>query len=181
MLEIRYATAHNFVGKSIDGYSRPRCLLTGPAARALQAVQAELMARKRSLQIYDCYRPQQAVDQFVRWAEDLNDTAMKVEFYPNVAKQELFAQGYIAARSGHSRGSTVDLTIAGLDMGTPFDLFDPLSHTDNPDIGAGPAGNRQLLRALMQKHGFRNLPEEWWHYTLENEPYPDRYFNFPVE
>ncbi len=180
-LDIRYATAYNFVGKPIDGYFRPRCLLTHEAALALQEVQAELQSRQFSLRVYDCYRPQRAVDHFVRWAEDLDDIAMKSVFYPNVAKKDLFARGYIAARSGHSRGSTLDLTIADLDMGTPYDLFDPLSHTDNPAVGAGVMANRQLLREVMAIHGFRNLPEEWWHYTLENEPYPDRYFDFPVE
>lgn len=185
-LDIRYAGSHNFVGAPIDGYLAPKCLLTREAAAALARVQEGLRSRDLGLRVYDCYRPQRAVDDFVRWARDLDARQMKAEFYPNVAKSRLFADGYIAARSGHSRGSTVDLTLLradgeALDMGTPFDFFDPRSHTDSPQVTAAQRAHRQLLREAMQARGFVNLPEEWWHYTLRDEPFPDTYFDFPVE
>jgi D-alanyl-D-alanine dipeptidase len=209
-LDIRYATDHNFVGRRIPGYEAPRCLLTVPAARALAAVQDQLRSRGLSLKIYDCYRPQRAVDAFVAWGEDLGDQRMKREFYPTVDKSRIFADGYIASRSGHSRGSTVDLTLVpvptpeqpafdasapqrsceapqserfpdtSVDMGTGFDCFSPLSHTDNPAIGGAAMEHRQLLKSLMLEQGFRNLAEEWWHYTLMDEPYPDTYFDSPI-
>lgn len=188
LLDIRYDTPNNFVGTRIDGYLQPKCLLTHKAARALKQVQLDLKRDNLGLKIFDCYRPQMAVDHFVRWAENLKDTKMKTEFYPNVAKKDLFKDGYIAAKSSHSRGSTVDLTLVQfipgipmLDMGTPFDFFDPLSHTMSPDITALSRFNRMVLKAAMEKRGFKNLAEEWWHFTLKNEPYPDTYFNFPVE
>ena len=185
-LDIRYYTSHNFVGVRIDGYDAPGCILSNEAATALKNVQEELLHKQQSLKIFDCYRPQQAVDHFVRWAKDLDDLKMKPEFYPFVDKKYLFRDGYIAAKSGHSRGSTLDLTVIDmksnreLDMGTPFDFFDPLSHTINDQITAEQQQNRITLKTVMEKHGFKNLAEEWWHYTLENEPYPDRYFNFRV-
>lgn len=207
--DMRYTTAHNFVGAPVDGYQRPRCILTARAAEALAAVQAELKPMGLSLKVYDCYRPARAVAHFVRWARDLNDTKTKTEFYPKVDKARLFKLGYIAARSSHSRGSTVDVTIVplpppaqppwnparqvscdqpagrryadnSLDMGSGFDCFDALSHTENPDVAAQARANRLLLRSLMARHGFVNLAEEWWHYTLANEPYPNTYFDFPV-
>jgi D-alanyl-D-alanine dipeptidase len=198
--DIRYATHFNFVGDPIDGYQEPKCLLTRETADALKQVQNELIKNKFSLKIYDCYRPQSAVNHFIRWAKDLEDTRMKNIFYPYVDKKDLFKQGYIAAKSGHSRGSTLDTTIVpipvdnlnpytydkpyrdnSIPMGSPFDFFDPLSHTDSPQINCESKNNRQLLKEIMEKYGFQNLPEEWWHYTLRAEPYPETYFNFPVE
>ncbi len=209
--DMRYATANNFIGRPIPGYLAPKCLLTETAATALKAVQMELNALGYRLRVFDCYRPQQAVDAFVSWAEDLEDQAMKARFYPRVDKQHLFRDGYIAAKSSHSRGSTVDLTIAridapeppaldpnaplvsceapanrrapdgGVDMGTGFDCFSPLSHTLNPAIDGEARPYRLLLKTIMDRHGFENLAEEWWHFTLRDEPYPQHYFDFPVE
>jgi D-alanyl-D-alanine dipeptidase len=183
--EIRYAGEHNFIGRPIRGYLQPKCYLTREAALALARAQAELRAQSLSLRLYDCYRPQRAVDDFVAWAKDLTDTKMKAEFYPKVDKNNLFRDGYIAEKSGHSRGSTVDLTLisAGepLDMGTPYDFFDPLSHTENPTLSHQQKKNRHLLKSTLEKYGFKNLPEEWWHYTFKPEPFPDRYFDFEVK
>jgi zinc D-Ala-D-Ala dipeptidase len=189
VLDVRYHGSFNFVGEPIDGYLQPKCLLTEPAAKALQAVQLNAKTQGLTLKIFDCYRPQRAVDHFVRWAKDLDDIRMKQTFYPQVDKSMLFAEGYIAERSGHSRGSTVDLTLATiaegkareLDMGSHYDFFDPLSHTDNPSVSPEASANRQRLVELMTGQGFKNLPEEWWHYTLVDEPYPDTYFNVPVQ
>ncbi|MFC8350727.1 M15 family metallopeptidase [Streptomyces sp. NPDC057280] len=208
--EMRYFTPHNFVGERIDGYQQPLCILTRPAAEALHKAQGKLLKQGYSLKVYDCYRPQRAVDHFVRWAEDLDDQAMKSEFYPNVDKTRLFEDGYIAAKSGHSRGSTMDLTIVRLpakptrpyhpgetlvpcyapqdqrfpdnsvDMGTGFDCFDALAHTLDPRIQGTQRANRLLLKSTLEGLGFVNLAEEWWHYTFKPEPYPDTYFDFPV-
>ncbi|WP_435209516.1 M15 family metallopeptidase [Streptomyces sp. bgisy034] len=208
--EMRYFTPHNFVGERIDGYRQPLCILTRPAAEALHKAQLRLLRQGYSLKVYDCYRPQRAVDHFVRWAEDLDDQAMKGEFYPNVDKTRLFLDGYIAEKSGHSRGSTMDLTIVrlpakptrpyrpgeplvpcyapkaerfpdnSLDMGTGFDCFDTLSHTLDPRIQGEQRANRLLLKSALEALGFVNLAEEWWHYTYKPELYPDTYFDFPV-
>lgn len=208
--EIRYFTPHNFVGQRIDGYRQPLCILTRPAAQALHTAQQQLLRKGYSLKVYDCYRPQRAVDHFVRWAQDLDDQAMKGEFYPQVDKTRLFEDGYIAAKSGHSRGSTMDLTIVrlpagptrpyvphkplvpcyapqaerfpdnSLDMGTGFDCFDTLAHTLDPRIQGQQRANRLLLKSTLENLGFVNLAEEWWHYTYKPEPYPDTYFDFPV-
>ncbi|WP_415948434.1 M15 family metallopeptidase [Streptomyces sp. KLOTTS4A1] len=208
--EMRYTTAHNFVGEPVDGYHRPLCLLTKPAARALHRAQRALLRKGYALKVYDCYRPQRAVDDFVRWAKDLDDERMKAEFYPHVDKSRLFDDGYIAAKSGHSRGSTVDLTLVRLpasttrpyvsgeglvpcfapqnerfpdnsvDMGTGYDCFDALSHTDDPRITGEQRKNRDLLRGTLSETGFVNLPEEWWHFTYRPEPFPETYFDFPV-
>ena len=186
-LEIRYYTDHNFVGTRVDGYNAPSGILSKEATAALAGVQADLLANGMGLKIYDAYRPTQAVDHFVRWAQYVQDTKMKQEFYPDVDKKNLFNLGYIAHKSGHSRGSTVDLTImnlstgAILDMGGPFDFFGPVSHHDATNISETAKENRLLLKNLMIKHGFKPYAEEWWHYTLKNEPYPDTYFNFPIE
>lgn len=181
IVEARYFGDHNFVGTKIDGYNAPKCLLAKKAAEALKAVQTDLSPFGLTLRIYDCYRPQTAVDHFARWAADLKDTKAKKEFYPDVNKSELFKDGYIAIRSGHSRGATVDLTIDGLDMGTPFDFFSPLSNTINGKVDPAARANRLLLKTMMEKHGFNNYDREWWHYTLKKEPYPKTYFNFAVE
>jgi D-alanyl-D-alanine dipeptidase len=203
--DIRYRTQHNFVGQRIDGYREPLCILTRPAARALERAQAGLRSRGYGLKVYDCYRPQRAVDHFVRWARS-DDQRMKREFYPRVDKSRLFADGYIAERSGHSRGSTVDLTLVklparrqprftgelvpcyskrryadnGVDMGTGYDCFDTLAHTADPRITGRARANRRLLKRTLERVGFENYENEWWHYTLRDEPYPDRYFDFPV-
>ncbi|MGW3099827.1 M15 family metallopeptidase [Streptomyces sp. NPDC001102] len=208
--EMRYFTPHNFVGERIDGYQQPICILTRPAAEALHQAQLKLLRRGYTLKVYDCYRPQRAVNHFVRWAEDLDDQAMKGEFYPNVDKTRLFEDGYIAEKSGHSRGSTTDLTIVKLparptrpyhpgqplvpcyapqderfpdnsvDMGTGFDCFDTLAHTLDPRVQGEQRANRLLLKSTLEGLGFVNLAEEWWHYTYKPEPYPDTYFDFPV-
>ncbi|GHF37816.1 D-alanyl-D-alanine dipeptidase [Streptomyces mashuensis] len=208
--EMRYVTPHNFTGHRVTGYEEPVCLLTRPAARALHRAQLALLRRGYGLKVYDCYRPQRAVDDFVAWAEDLADVRMKGEFYPRVDKSRLFADGYIAAKSGHSRGSTLDLTVVRLpawptrpyvpgeplvpcfaprgerfpdnsiDMGTGFDCFDTLAHTLDPRVTGRQRAHRLLLKSVMEQAGFTNLPEEWWHYTLRDEPYPQTYFDFPV-
>jgi D-alanyl-D-alanine dipeptidase len=186
IVEARYATAHNFVGRPIDGYERPICYLTRPAAAALAQVVADLEPHGLTLKVYDCYRPVRAVAHFVRWARSLRDQTMKAEFYPDVDKSTLFRDGYIAAHSGHSRGSTVDLTVArrtdgkALDMGTPFDFFSPHSWPSDRGIGRGAQDNRALLAQAMRRRGFRPYDKEWWHFTLRHEPYPETYFDFPV-
>ena len=181
VLEIRYAGAHNFVGVPIEGYLAPRCLLSTQAARALSRVERKLARSGQRLRIFDCYRPARAVAHFVRWARDLQDLKRKAEFYPSVPKENLFRDGYIAEKSGHSRGSTVDLAIDGVDYGTPFDFFDSVSHTDSTAVSEGAQKNRLRLKTLMEEAGFKNLPEEWWHYTLKEEPHPDTYFDFTVQ
>ena len=183
--DMRYAGAHNFVGRPISGYEAPRCLLAQPAAAALAAVARDIAVRGLVIKVFDCYRPAQAVDNFMRWARDFSDTAGKAEFYPDVDKRTLFRDGYIASHSGHSRGATVDLTLAQsdgreLDMGTPFDFFSPKSWTADPTIGPGQHANRMLLAAAMRRRGFRGYDKEWWHFTLRDEPYPATYFDFPV-
>jgi zinc D-Ala-D-Ala dipeptidase len=186
VVEMRYAGAHNFVGRAIAGYEAPVCLLTREAAAALAEVQAELAASGRGLKVYDCYRPARAVADFATWARDPADQRMKAEYYPNVDKSRLFELGYLAERSGHSRGSTVDLTIVDLatgaeaDMGSPWDLFDPVSWPGDETVPSAARANRIALQRVMIAHGFRPLREEWWHFTLENEPHPDTYFDFPV-
>jgi len=186
LVEMRYAGSHNFVGRPIDGYEAAHCLLTKPAADALAEVARDLSARGLVLKVYDCYRPTRAVANFVRWARDLHDTAGKAEFYPDVDKRTLFRDGYIASYSGHSRGSTVDLTLAkadstALDMGTPFDFFSPTSWTADPTVSATAHANRMVLANAMRRHGFRPYDKEWWHFTLRGEPFPDTYFDFPVQ
>ncbi|MFF4445430.1 M15 family metallopeptidase [Streptomyces sp. NPDC001502] len=208
--DMRYVRAHNFVGEPVDGYRQPLCILTRPAAEALHRAQVRLLRQGYSLKVYDCYRPQRAVDHFVRWAEDLGDERRKAEFYPRVDKSRLFEDGYIAKKSGHSRGSTMDVTLVRLpalpaprprpgqesvpcyapraerypdnsvDMGTGFDCFDTLSHTDDPRVQGAQRANRDLLRSALTAEGFVNLPEEWWHFTHKPELFPDTYFDFPV-
>ena len=185
--EVRYYSTYNFVGERIDGYEEPCVLLTKEAAKALKEVSDDVIAQGYRLKIYDGYRPQTAVNHFVRWAEDLEATQMKPYFYPEVDKTLLFSQGYIAAKSGHSRGSTLDLTLFDmstgkeLDMGGTFDYFGELSHPDyTATLTQQQLDNRNILRDAMLRHGFRPLDTEWWHFTLENEPYPDTYFDFPV-
>lgn len=186
ILEIRYYSTYNFVGARIDGYEQPVALMTRQAADSLKAVSDELKANGYRLKIWDAYRPQTAVNHFIRWAENLSDTAMKAVFYPMVDKSVLFEQGYIYARSSHSRGSTVDLTLVDaatgkeLDMGTPFDWFGVESHPDYACTLYRHSENRLVLRNAMLRHGFAPIDSEWWHFTLSPEPFPDTYFTFPV-
>ena len=186
ILEIRYYSTYNFVGDRIDGYEEPLAFLTKEAAAALKDVSDELVSKGYRLKIFDAYRPQRAVTNFMNWALDAEDTRMKEYFYPELEKDVLFPQGYIAEHSGHSRGSTVDLTLFDMttekevDMGGTFDYFGELSHPDYTDITEEQYANRMLLREVMLRHGFKPLEEEWWHFTLENEPYPDTYFTFSV-
>ena len=184
--EIRYYTTYNFIGDRIDGYEEPCALLTKEAARALKTVSNEMMVMGYRLKIFDAYRPASAVKHFVLWGIEDQDIRMKPYFYPNLNKEELFIEGYIAKQSSHSRGSTVDLTLLDmktgkeLDMGSPFDLFDDRSHPDYKDVTKVQYENRMLLQSVMVRNGFVPNDCEWWHFTLEDEPYPDTYFEFPV-
>jgi len=207
ILEIRYYSTYNFVGDRINGYERPTALLTVEAAKALKAVSDDVKKQGYRLKIYDAYRPQRAVSHFMEWAKKLDDTRMKAYFYPDLDKSVLFAQGYIAEKSGHSRGSTVDLTLFDMatekevDMGGTFDWFGIESHPawcgdpekkrytgkypgKTPPVGRAinemQFRNRMILREAMMRHGFKPIAEEWWHFTLAKEPYPDTYFDHPV-
>ncbi|MBA6152956.1 M15 family metallopeptidase [Gelidibacter maritimus] len=186
-VELRYYTSNNFIGKPIDGYNSNRLIMTRAATEALEKVQDELRYQNLCLKVYDAYRPQRAVNHFVAWSKDLTDTIQKREFYPDVDKQFLFRDGYIASKSGHSRGSTIDLTITDgntgvpLDMGGAYDFFGEQSWLDYTNLTEVQLQNRQLLQDVMLKHNFRNYPKEWWHFTLRWEPFPDTYFDFVVE
>ncbi|WP_327026071.1 M15 family metallopeptidase [Micromonospora sp. NBC_01739] len=210
LTDIRYAGPHNFIGRPVTGYAEPVCLLTAPAAEALRRVQDAALATGHTLKVYDCYRPQSAAEEFLTWAGRPDDQRMKAEFYPRVAKSDLFDQGYLGAPTAHSRGSTVDLTLVGLpppaqapyvagqplvacaapvperfgdnsvDMGTGFDCFDPLAHIDATGVSATARENRRLLRQLMTEGGFVGYDREWWHYRYGDEPWPDTYFDLPV-
>lgn len=188
MVDMRYVGSHNFVGRPIIGYISSRPVLSMQAAESLARVQSDLRPFGLQLKIFDAYRPQQAVDDFVAWSQDPTDTRTKRAFYPDLPKTALFPEGYIAERSSHSRGSTVDLTIAlieapytELDMGTSFDFFGPQSWPDFAGATAQQRANRLLLRTLMMQHGFNPYAQEWWHFTYGNEPFPQTYFNFVVE
>jgi len=208
--DIRYAGYHNFVGRPIKGYHAKECILTWQAAKALANVQAMLLKSKLSLKVYDCYRPQSASNDFMAWSKKPDNTKMKGEFYPRVSKKRLFQLGYIAKKSGHSRGSTVDLSVVpisapqeahyvrgqtlktcfspylkryrdnSIDMGTGYDCLDSLAHAFSPRVGMVPYEHRRFLRHIMQKYGFVPYTKEWWHFTLKNEPYKNTYFNFPI-
>ena len=186
-VELRYFSQNNFVGDTIDGYKANRLILTKETAEKLKLVQNELQSQNLCLKVYDGYRPQPAVNHFMRWAKDLNDTINKQQFYPEVNKRNLFKAGYIASRSGHSRGSTIDLTITDgetgepIDMGSPYDFFGESSWVAHDDLTEQQKKNRQLLQTVMLKHNFRNYPKEWWHFTLRWEPFPKTYFDFDVE
>jgi|TARA_B110000090_G_scaffold53991_1_gene61716 D-alanyl-D-alanine dipeptidase len=185
--ELRYGTSNNFIGKPIDGYLKDSLIISKPAAKALKEIQTKLMLSGLSLKIFDAYRPQQAVDHFVRWAKVMNDTLMKQLYYPDVQKSELFTLGFIASKSGHTRGSTVDLSIVDvktnkeLDMGSSYDFFGEKSHPFYKKITEAQMKNRMLLRTIMIKNGFIPYDNEWWHFTLKDEPYPTTYFNFLIE
>lgn len=184
--DIRYYGERNFTGRPVPGYLKPAALITEQAAEALYGVERYADSMGYRLKVFDGYRPQRAVDSFVKWAEDLDDTLQKKEYYPEVDKADLFKLGYIAARSGHTRGSTVDLTLVDkhteeeVDMGSTFDFFGEVSHHDAAGISASQRANRRLLREAMARYGFKSYAEEWWHYTLVDEPYPDTYFDFVV-
>ena len=210
VVEMRYLTAHNFIGRPIRGYRDPLCIVTRETAEALFKAQEAVRAGGYTLKLYDCYRPQRAVDDFVAWGKRLRDQRMKAEFYPRVDKRDVFKDGYIATKSGHSRGSTVDVTLVrrpparqeryrrgdrlrdcaaprakrfrdnSIDMGTGYDCFDPLSHPFNARVTGKQRANRLTLRRAMVAAGFKGLETEWWHFTLRDERFPERYFDFPV-
>lgn len=185
--ELRYGTSNNFIGKPINGYLKDSLIISTPAAIALEKIQTKLILSGLSLKIFDAYRPQQAVDHFVRWAKVMNDTLMKQFYYPDVQKSELFTLGFIASKSGHTRGSTVDLSIVDLktnkelDMGSSYDFFGEKSHPFYKKITEAQMKNRMLLRTIMIKNGFIPYDNEWWHFTLKDEPYQTTYFNFLIE
>ena len=184
--EIRYYSTYNFIGDRIDGYEQPVAIITKEAARALKAVSSEMNVQGYRLKVFDAYRPACAVRSFVLWGIEDLDLRMKPYFYPDLEKQELFKLGYIASQSSHSRGSTVDLTLFDMrtgkevDMGSPFDLFSEKSHPDSKDVTEEQYDNRMTLQSAMVRNGFKPIDCEWWHFTLEDEPYPDIYFEFPV-
>ena len=186
-VELRYYTSNNFVGKPINGYQSNKLILTIETAKKLKLIHEALQQQNLCLKVYDGYRPQQAVNHFILWAKDLNDTINKHIFYPDVKKKDLFKEEYIASRSGHSRGSTVDLTIINgntgkaLDMGSAYDFFGHESWVNYEGITKEQKSHRQLLQTIMLEHGFRNYPKEWWHFTLRGEPYPNTYFDFPIK
>lgn len=187
VVDMRYAGPSNFIGRPIDGYEAPVCILTRQAADALAEVQLELKDYGLGLKVFDCYRPTRAVADFVGWAKDESDTKMKAGYYPEIDKSELFAEGYIADRSGHSRGSTVDLTLVFLPyesdvpMGTGFDFFSTRSWPTDAAQPSAVRAHRLLLSSVMQRHGFKPYAKEWWHFTLAEEPFSETYFDFPVK
>ena len=186
-ISIRYFSNNNFIGRPIPGYYANKAFLTREAADALLLAQRDFIKQGYRLKIYDAYRPQTAVDYFSAWAADLEDTQNKSQYYPNISKSQLFADGYIAAKSGHSRGSAVDLTLLEiesgneLDMGSPWDFFDPISWVENNQITDQQRANRKLLARVMIIHGFKPLKEEWWHFSFTEEPFPETYFDFPID
>ncbi len=184
--EIRYFSTYNFIGDRIDGYEQPVAIITKEAARVLKAVSNEMNVKGYRLKIFDAYRPATAVKHFVLWGIEDLDQRMKPFFYPDLEKQSLFELGYIASQSSHSRGSTVDLTLLDMetgkeiDMGSPFDFFSEKSHPDYKGVTDEQYENRMLLQNVMVKYGFVPIDCEWWHFTLADEPFPDTYFEFPV-
>jgi len=185
--ELRYCYNNNFMGVPVNGYEENTLIATTATAKALKKVQDELALKKLGLKIYDAYRPQTAVNHFVKWARVMSDTIMKKQYYPEVNKRHLFKKGYISSKSGHSRGSTVDLTIINLetgeelDMGSPYDFFGVSSHITYENLSDHQKENRQLLQTVMKKHGFRSYSKEWWHFTLRGEPFLKTFFDFPVK
>lgn len=186
--EVRYHTTYNFIGDKIDGYDDPIILVVLEAALALQKANEEAKKLGYAFKVYDAYRPQTAVDHFVRWAKDINDTRMKEIFYPETKKEELFEKGFIASKSGHTRGSSIDLTLFNLktgkevDMGGVFDNFGDVSHSSYTEgLTEDQINNRKLLHKIMIENGFKGINSEWWHFNLIDEPYPDTYFTFPID
>lgn len=181
IIEAAYAGCDNFLGRPVEGYEAPLALLSAPAAAALALAQAQLQDMHLTLRIFDAYRPQRAVADFKRWCAAPEDClARKARYYPHLERAQIIAEGYIVERSAHSRGSTVDLTIDGLDMGGIFDLFDPRSNTLHPALTAQQRANRLLLKSIMEQAGFAHFPLEWWHFTLRDEPWPETYFDLPI-
>ncbi len=184
--EIRYYSTYNFIGDRIDGYEQPVAIITKEAARALRTIGNELNVQGYRMKVFDCYRPACAVKHFVMWGIEDTDIRMKEYFYPELVKQELFSKGYVASKSSHSRGSTIDLTLLDMktgkevDMGSPFDMFSEVSHPDYRGITDEQYENRMILQNVMVRGGFEPIDCEWWHFTLKDEPYPDTYFEFPV-
>ena len=188
-VEMRYGTNNNFTGKPIPGYESRQAVITITTASALKKVQKELNKLGLGLKIFDAYRPQKAVDYFIKWSNQPSDTVMKNKYYPNLKKETLFDLGYIALKSGHTRGSTVDVTllyVSGpkkgkeVDMGSVWDLFGVRSGYAYEAVSNSQKENRKLLRELMITHEFLPYDKEWWHFSLNNEPYPDTYFDFIV-
>jgi D-alanyl-D-alanine dipeptidase len=185
--DAKYATWDSFVGKPVDGYLVNRIVGTKALCAALATARDNAAALGFGLLLWDGYRPQRAVDHFMRWAEQPEDGRKKAKHYPNIARPDMFEQGYVATKSGHSRGSTVDLTMYHLDsgdladMGGDHDLMDVVSHHGAAGVAPEAEKNRQHLRTIMEDSGFSAYQYEWWHYTLKNEPYPDTYFDFPIE
>ena len=185
--DIRYAGSNNFLGRPVTGYSAAKCWLSREAASAVSKAQHLAENQGLAILIYDCYRPQRAVDDFVQWVRGDEDEPTKTTYYPTVPRSELIDRGYIASRSGHSRGSAIDLTLIAiesgspLNMGTPWDYFDARSHTSSKEVDVDAAENRQILKRIMESAGFRGYYAEWWHFTLENEPFPDTYFDIPIQ
>ncbi len=186
VVDLKYATSDNFVGAPIEGYAANMAWLTPPAAQALHSVQRDLKSAGLGLKVFDAYRPQRAVNQFLRWAQGTTAPKLAAEYYPGLKAEELFTQGYLLARSSHSRGSTVDLTLVSLDqsteldMGSQFDFFGTRSWIDSTEVSPQARANRLLLREVMERHGFVPFHHEWWHFTLADEPYPDTYFDIPI-
>ena len=187
-VHLAYLGSDNFVGSPVEGYQANKCYLQHDAAKALLQAQQAAAAKGLTLWIFDCYRPQRAVNHFMRWAADLTDTRTKAAYYPNLGKDQLVGE-YIAEKSGHSRGSTIDLTLAGrdaqqkwqlLDMGSPFDMFDPISNVGHPGISKAQQANRQLLEGIMLQAGFKVYNMEWWHFTHQPPVYTDKYFDFII-
>lgn len=186
-VDLKYYSGDNFIGERIDGYELPVCLLTQPAAMALQRVQQQLAEFGLGLKVFDAYRPQRAVDHFIAWSNAQGENPHKAHYYPSLQRQELFAKGYLIKHSSHSRGSTVDLTLIDLqqgeelEMGTCFDFFGPESWFDAQQPSAQARANRMLLQQMMALHGFVPFQQEWWHFTLQDEPFPQQYFDFIIE
>ena len=184
--EIRYHSTYNFVGDRVDGYEQPCAILTKEAARALKGISNKLNVMGYRIKVFDAYRPATAVKHFTLWGVDDLDLRMKPFFYPDLEKQELFRKGYIASKSSHSRGSTIDLTLLDMktgkevDMGSPFDYFSEVSHPDYKGVAKEQYENRMFLQDIMVRGGFEPYDCEWWHFTLKDEPFPDTYFDFPV-
>ncbi|WP_020394768.1 M15 family metallopeptidase [Thiolinea disciformis] len=188
LLDIKYYSSDNFMGKPADGYQAPEAIISLPAAQALKKVQKSLEEIDLSLKIFDAYRPKRAVEHFLRWEKEVENPHLAQRFYPDFKKHELFERGYIASRSSHTRGSTLDLSLIAktnqtwqeLDMGSEFDFFGAASAYEYKEATATQRANRLLLRTLMERFGFKGFALEWWHFTLQNEPYPNQYFDFPV-
>lgn len=186
-LEIRYSGKDNFLGRTVKGYENPRNVLTNETIEALSIIQKSLLKKGFGLKLYDGYRPQKSVNDFIEWSKKINDTLTKQKYYPNEKKDSLFFKGYIAQKSGHSRGSTVDVTLIyidslnygkELDMGSGWDFFGKESWINYDSITELQKNNRNYLQTIMNQNGFRSYSKEWWHFTLSNEPFPNTYFDF---